>query len=355
MTDLVVTGKLTVNGTSELKQKLTVRSDSFFTGFLRVGALAAVGYNVLAIADVQGNLGVGGDTTLAGNLTVNGANGVSSLGPVIIDDILRTNAPHGIVCGGPLSVANNATLQQGLKVSGSLTVTGNTTTVPICLLDTDLTVAGTTTFSGNSSVINGTLNVTGTTAFNTNLTLVGSFAIGGDTVFQNMTVNGVDGVSSEGPVVVNDILRTNVPNGIVCGGTISTTGTATFQQDVVVSNHLVGAGPVPVLGVSYFLTGFTGVPDANSSDTAGTITITNTSGTDTSVITVGSYITIRWGRPYTIAPILNLMYGPGNLGTGQFRITELTVTQFTLTCSQPTLAIPIGQSLVLNWVCLSSN
>lgn len=353
MTDLVVTGKLTVDGTSDLKQKLTVLSDSFFLGFLRVGALAAVGYNVLAIADVQGNLGVGGDTILTGNLTVNGANGVSSLGPVIIDDILRTNAPHGIVCGGPLSVANAAKLQQGLTVKGSLAVTGNSTSVPICLLDTDLTVAGTSTFSGNS-VINGTLNVTGVTALNTSLTLTGSLAIGGDTVFQNITVNGGDGVLSEGPVVVNDILRTNVPTGIVCGGTISTSGKGTFQEDVVVSNHLVGAGPVPQLAVSFF-TGFQGVPDPDSSDTAGAITITNVTGTATSAIAIGNYISIRYGRPWAKTPILTMMYGPGNLGTGQFQITEQSTTQFTLTCTKPTNAIPVGQSLVLNWVCISSN
>ncbi len=132
--DLTVTGDLVVDGTSTLDGMITCRSDSFFTGFLRVGALAGVGFNVLEIAQVNQGLTVGGDATLSGevtvggsaavtgNLTVSGANGLFVEGPVVVDDLIRTNAPHGIVCGGELAVAQDATLQETLTVLGDVTL-----------------------------------------------------------------------------------------------------------------------------------------------------------------------------------------------------------------------------------------
>ena len=120
---------LTAEGTSTLDGMLTCRSDSFFTGFLRVGALAAVGFNVLEIAEVNQSLAVGttlsvaGDSTLEGKLTVTGGEGLEIAGPVVISDVLRTNTPHGIVCGGELQVAQDAVLQETLSVAGLATFT----------------------------------------------------------------------------------------------------------------------------------------------------------------------------------------------------------------------------------------
>ncbi len=125
--DLTVTGDLTVKGESDLDGMLTCRSNSFFTGFLRVGALAGVGFNVLEIAQINQDLTVGGDSTLTGNLVVNGANGVMVEGPVVVNDILRTNTPHGIVCGGELQVAQDATLQETLTVQGDVTAEADVT------------------------------------------------------------------------------------------------------------------------------------------------------------------------------------------------------------------------------------
>jgi hypothetical protein len=117
MTDLVVSGDLTVDGETILNDRITCRSDGFFTGFFRVGALAGVGFNVLEIAQVNQNLTVGGDSTLDGKLTVNGGEGALVEGPLVVNDILRTNTPHGIVCGGELQVAQDAVLQETLTVS----------------------------------------------------------------------------------------------------------------------------------------------------------------------------------------------------------------------------------------------
>lgn len=117
MTDLVVTGDLLVDGTSTLNNKLTCRGNSFFSGFLRVGALANVGSSVLELVDINQDLTVGGDSTLAGKLTVNGGEGAFVEGPLVVNDILRTNTPHGIVCGGELQVAQDAVLQETLTVS----------------------------------------------------------------------------------------------------------------------------------------------------------------------------------------------------------------------------------------------
>lgn len=124
MTDLLVTGNLTVDKNATVDGSMTCRSNSFFTGFLRVGALAAVGFNVLEFAQVNQTLEVAGDTTMGGSLTVNGGNGLLVEGPVVVDDILRTNTPHGIVCGGQLQVASDASLQGKLTVSGLTTPSG---------------------------------------------------------------------------------------------------------------------------------------------------------------------------------------------------------------------------------------
>lgn len=124
MTDVVVTGNLTVKKESDFDGMITCRSDSFFTGFLRVGALAAVGFNVLEFAQVNQTLNVTGNTTMAGNLTVNGEDGLFVEGPLIVNDIIRTNTPHGIVCGGQLAVAQNAVLQAAISVGNNATIAG---------------------------------------------------------------------------------------------------------------------------------------------------------------------------------------------------------------------------------------
>jgi hypothetical protein len=117
MTDLVVTGDLIVDGTSTLNNTLKCRSDGFLTGFLRVGALANVGLSVLEGVQIKQDLSVVGDSSLDGKLTVNGGDGAFVEGPLIVNDILRTNTPHGIVCGGELQVAQDAVLQETLMVS----------------------------------------------------------------------------------------------------------------------------------------------------------------------------------------------------------------------------------------------
>lgn len=165
MSNLDVTGNLTVRGTSTLNKSLTLRENSFVSGFLRVGSLAAVGYNVLEIAQVNQELTVTGNCTFQSALAVLGQ--VDIAGPLIVDDLIRTNTPHGIVCGGELQVAQDATLQETLTVQG-----------------------------------NG--------------------------IFQSaLAVKGQ--VDVAGPLIVDDLIRTNTPNGIVCGGQLQVAQNATLQ------------------------------------------------------------------------------------------------------------------------------
>ncbi len=108
MTDLVVTGDLEVQGTTGMNNMATLRSDGFVSGFVRVGALACTGLTSLqASASVGGSLAVGG--------------------PLLVDDLIRTSASKGIVCGGELHVAQPATLQDTLSCLGGLEVAGDAT------------------------------------------------------------------------------------------------------------------------------------------------------------------------------------------------------------------------------------
>lgn len=49
---------------------------------------------------------------------------VSIAGPVVVDDLIRTNSPHGIVCGGELHVAQDVTVQETLSVFGLASLSG---------------------------------------------------------------------------------------------------------------------------------------------------------------------------------------------------------------------------------------
>lgn len=74
-----------------MDKSLTLRSNSFVSGFLRVGALAAVGYNVLEIAQVNQTLNVDGDLSLEGDLALAGS--------LIIDDVAISQNPYIVTCG----------------------------------------------------------------------------------------------------------------------------------------------------------------------------------------------------------------------------------------------------------------
>ena len=364
MTDVLVTGNLTVNGTSEMKQKLTVRTDSFFTGFLRVGALAATGYNVLAIADITQNLGVGGDTTMTGMLTVNGSAGILSEGPVIINDILRTNPPYGIICGGQLAVANVATLQQNLNVGGNVTISGLYAKLTSLTVNNNLTVSGKATLG--DATIAGNLNVTSNTTLTGAITASGTLVVSGDIIIAgNLTASGAGGIQSEGPVIISDILRTNPPFGIVCGGDFAVAGTATFQENVAVS-HLIAAGPVPTLaGAGTFSSTFTASMAAASHDVCGFITITNT-GPAAATIVKGDSIQVNFAAPYPVNPdfpasviatvvaLFSPSNNPTNIGTCSFQISLVQTTSFALTFLQPSNSIAAGGSVLINWICVGN-
>lgn len=87
-----------------------------------------MGYNVLAIADVQQDLSVGGSTTLTGTLTCNGA-------------------------GASLTVANNATVGGSFGVIGITVLTGSLTCNGV----------GTSLAVTNKATVGGALAVTGET------------------------------------------------------------------------------------------------------------------------------------------------------------------------------------------------
>lgn len=215
--DLVVTGTLDVHETSTFDDSITCRSTAFVTGFLRVGALAAVGYNVLEIAQVNQDLTVSGNTTLQG--------------PLIVDDLIRTNAPHGIVCGGELHVAQNTVLQETLQVLGP--VQANST----------LTVTGKASFQGAVGC-SGTMNPSG--GLYTSLVTIGSATIGtthsGKIIYLNTaTTSCTIGTNVTAGSVFNIVVekgtsdRTLIaPTGgsITCYTNIATGATATSTKSI---------------------------------------------------------------------------------------------------------------------------
>lgn len=293
MTDVNIGGNLTVAKDTTLNGKITCRADGFYHGFLRVGALAAVGYNVLAIAFVQQDFGVGGDTVLTGNLTVNGGDGVLVEGPVIINDILRTNPPHGIVCGGVLAVADNATFQQDIIIQGAL------------------------------------------------------------------TVNGTAASLVKGPLTVNNVLQTNGVNGnIVCGGTLTSIGTATFQKDAVITRHLIAAGGLPRVIQSSFAAGtFSVTVDASSHDLAGSFTITQNDNTANHAIAANDFVQIGYSVPFAnkaSSVILTLgptaPYGPLNWGNASVFVAAQTENWFFMKFLQPSALFSATNSATIYWM-----
>ena len=116
MTNVQVTGDLTVDGTAVIDDMITCRSNGFFTGFFRVGALAGVGFNVLEFAQINQTLSVGGNTTLAGDAAL-------TTGDLLV-------AAGDLTVGGTSALTGDVTLQGALTLAtGDLLVTAGNLTV----------------------------------------------------------------------------------------------------------------------------------------------------------------------------------------------------------------------------------
>lgn len=118
---LNVTGNLIVNRGMTAQQAVTLRDNSFVFGTAQIGALAAVGYNVLEqdVTLTEPNpLSVGGDMSVGGpnGITMGSGSQLSSAGGVLV------TVPHGIVLGGQLEVSGDSVIQGAVDVQGAATI-----------------------------------------------------------------------------------------------------------------------------------------------------------------------------------------------------------------------------------------
>ena len=247
--------------------------------------------------DVNGTLGVSGNTTLSGTLDVSGNNATT----------LR----------GTLGVSGNTTLSSMLDVSGNTTlfgtldVSGNTTLSSMLDVSGNTNLFGTLDVSGNTT-LTGTLGVTGATTLSGELTLsTGSdlTVSGGDTSLTggltvytgDTTLGGTLGVS--GNTSLSGTLDVSGNNATTLGGTLDVSGNTTLFGTLDVSGNTTLGGTLDVSG--------------------------NT--------TLGGNLTVNGNQT-----LLNNIFSVSTTGTGSISV-QITKDDMTLTSVYPP---PTGNSVV---------
>jgi len=200
--NLIVSGNLTVNGTTT-----TINSTT------------------LSVDDLNIVLADGAATAAAANgagLTVNGAN--ATLTYASANDRWEMNKP--------LSVTGTATVSSNASVGGTLGVTGATTLSSTLAVSSNTTVGGTLGVTG-ATTLSSTLNVSGSTTLAALSATTGSFSstlgvTGATTLSSTLNVSGAVTLSSSlsaGSTTLSSLSLTNAL-GIGSGGTGATTAQA---------------------------------------------------------------------------------------------------------------------------------
>jgi len=204
MTNVQVTGDLTVDGTAVIDDMITCRSNGFFTGFFRVGALAGVGFNVLEFAQINQTLSVGGNTTLAGDAAL-------TTGDLLV-------AAGDLTVGGTSALTGDVTLQGALTLAtGDLLVTAG-----------NLTVGGTSALTGDVTLQGALTLATGDL-----LVTAGNLTVGGSTVLQGELTRYQRRLIDN--AVVGSTLLTQIDSGTIVRSTAAS-GVQTFNLPSVPSN-----------------------------------------------------------------------------------------------------------------------
>jgi len=286
VTDLIVNGSLTVNGSAAFGSNVSVSGNlgvignvsaggtldvagntslggtAIITGNTTLTANLGVGgtFRVSTNASIGGTLDVNGNVCLGGNVTVKGNVHVSNqccASAFFGDGANLTNVPVNIT--GNISV-NNATIGGNLYVGGTVTVIGN------AVFDANVSVSGTGDIKGNVS-IGGTLITTGKAEFEDDVSVSGNSNFGG-----TVTISGAVSLGSTLDVAGNTSLggtatitgavslgsTLDVTGNTSIGGTFLATGKAEFEGNVSVSGNMLVGGNVTIVG-NTTLTGNLGV------------------------------------------------------------------------------------------------
>ena len=218
MTDLNVSGNLRVEGTSTFVDAFFTVQNAFVSNFLRVGALQAVGFNVLAALQVdltsefRGTVtcsSVGNGLVVDNNATVSGNLSVIGLATLSQADVINAATVGSLVCQGSgqftgagtaLTVTNAAligTLQVlGPASSSVATVTGAATVGSlVCQGSGEFTGAGTSLTVTNDAQLgslacgSGQFTGAGTSLTVTNDAQLGSLTVSGASTLNTATAS----------------------------------------------------------------------------------------------------------------------------------------------------------------------
>ena len=195
MTDLNVSGNLRVEGESTFVGATFGVQNGFVTGFLRVGALAGVGQNILQALQVDG------DTDCKGAFACEGTVSCSGPGGLIVANAANV---AGLLSSSSLTVTNNADI--GGEIFGVACTLSNQMSCAGIINSADITVAGSGIFNGggnsievaNDATIAGGMNVAGTANFTnaglglsvSNQAFLGALNVVGTTSLSNVDVSG---------------------------------------------------------------------------------------------------------------------------------------------------------------------
>ena len=290
MTDVLVTGDLRVQGDTTLVGGVITVQNVFVSNFLRVGALQAVGFNILAALQVDLTATVGGSLTcngpgtgltVTGNADFNGeinvlntvfggglsVSGDSSLNGTVTCTGGTVSMSDVVTCGAfptSLNVTNKANV-------GSIGCTGTATFEQSTLCTRAIGVGLTVTAEANVGLLvcQGAATIQGSTSCNDTLfvsttsTLTGAVTCQADLTVAGKLLRYNRGISSGAPTIVTD----------------SQSGTVIFIDGPVTLN----IPPAPSFGAvfEFFVTGaflcsITSTPTINFVDAGGVSQTTNT-------------------------------------------------------------------------------
>ena len=209
----------------------------------------------ITLATTAGALTIGGaiSTAASGTVTLTGAGGV------VLNAALGSSTTGAIAIAGALSGSSNITLGTGglteTQTTSSTYVGAISGSEPVAISGTGtLTLSNTSTYSGSTTVTNGTLVVSGSLADTSGVTVSngGTLTVSGTSTYSGSTAitGGTLVVSGSGNLA--DTSGVTVSNG----GTFTVTGTSTYSgPTTVTSGTLFVNGSLPNTNVTVSGTG----------------------------------------------------------------------------------------------------
>jgi predicted acyltransferase (DUF342 family) len=234
--DLRVANTLTVTGSTILSGNVLLENDLEVQGMTTMGSLTAGDVNVLADLDVDADARIAGDLTVTGSTILSGnvlmENDLDVLGTTTLDFASISAA----------TVQNNLDVGGDSTIAGVLTVTGSTILSGNVLMENDLNVLGTTDLAltniedanvltdldvGNDVRITGNLTVTGSTILSGNVLAENDLEVLGTT---DLALTNIDDAN-----ILTDL---DVGNNVRIAGDLTVTGSTILSGNVLMENDL---------------------------------------------------------------------------------------------------------------------